>query len=150
MVDTLSTNPASLDFGAFRFYSRCLMPDISVLKFGSSVLRSAGDLHVAVDEIYRRWRAGAQVLAVVSAFEGVTDRLIAEIAEDLGSDYPEAVAAYVATGETQTAALLMGSLRQYGLPARLVSPREIGLTAVGATLESSPAHLDAIALKRLW
>jgi homoserine dehydrogenase len=126
------------------------MLNVEVLKFGSSVLRSAGDLHVAVDEIYRRWRSGSRVFAVVSAFEGVTDRLMAEVAEDLGSDCPEATAAYVATGEVQTAALLMGSLRQYGLPARLVSPREIGLTAVGTILESSPVRIDRIALKRLW
>lgn len=39
-----------------------------VLKFGSSVLRSAGDLHIAVDEIYRHWRLGYRILAVVSAF----------------------------------------------------------------------------------
>jgi homoserine dehydrogenase len=126
------------------------MPTVEVLKFGSSVLRSASDMHVAVDEIYRRWRSGCRVLAVVSAFEGVTDRLMAEVAEDLGSDCPEATAAYVATGEEQTAALLMGSLRQYGLPARLVCPREIGLTAVGSILESSPVRLDRIAFEGLW
>ena len=42
------------------------MPDVEVLKFGSSVLRSPDDLHVAVDEIYRRWRGGFRILAVVS------------------------------------------------------------------------------------
>jgi homoserine dehydrogenase len=54
------------------------MSKIEVLKFGSSVLRSASDLHIAVDEIYRRWRSGRRVLAVVSAFEGITDKLMAE------------------------------------------------------------------------
>jgi hypothetical protein len=34
-----------------------------VLKFGSSVLRSRSELPVAVDEIYRRWRAGSRVVA---------------------------------------------------------------------------------------
>jgi hypothetical protein len=29
------------------------MPAVEVLKFGSAVLRSSEDLHVAVDEIYR-------------------------------------------------------------------------------------------------
>jgi len=78
------------------------------------------DLHVAVDEIYRRWRSGARVLAVVSAFEGVTDRLMAEVAEDLGSECPQATAAYVATGEQQTAALLMGRapIRPAGSPGK--------------------------------
>ena len=44
------------------------MFSIEVLKFGSSVLRSAADLHVAVDEIYRHFRSGRYVLATVSAF----------------------------------------------------------------------------------
>jgi homoserine dehydrogenase len=126
------------------------MPLVKVLKFGSSVLRSPGDLHVAVDEIYRRWRSGYRVLAVVSAFEGVTDELMGEVADALGSDCSEATAAYVATGERQTGALLLGSLRQHGLPARLVSPREIELIAEGPLLESSPVCVDAVAVERLW
>src|SRR5882762_6667481 len=111
---------------------------IEVLKFGSSVLRSPGDLHVVVDEIYRWWRSGCRVLAVVSAFEGVTDDLMAEVAESVGSECGEAVAVYVATGELKAGALLLGSLRQYGLPARLVEPREIGLVGEGEVLEGTP------------
>src|SRR5580658_9813441 len=93
-----------------------------VQKFGSSVLRSAGDLHIAVDEIYRHWRAGCRVLAVVSAFEDVTDSFMGEVMDTIGAECPEATAAYVATGEQQTAALLLGSLHQYGLPARIIVP----------------------------
>jgi hypothetical protein len=51
---------------------RCLMTDFEVLKFGSSVLRGPEDLQVAVDEIYRRWRSGSHVLAVVSAFAPIS------------------------------------------------------------------------------
>jgi homoserine dehydrogenase len=126
------------------------MLKVEVLKFGSSVLRSPGDLHVAVDEIYRRWRSGYRILAVVSAFEGVTDELMGEVADALGSDCPEATAAYVATGEQQTGALLLGSLLQCGLPARFVSPREIGLIAEGSLLESAPVRVDASVLEQLW
>jgi len=64
------------------------MSSIEVLKFGSSVLRTAKDLRVAVDEIYRRWRSGFRVIAVVSAFEGVTDALIAEVTAAAGADCP--------------------------------------------------------------
>src|SRR5882724_3820256 len=93
-------------------HQRCLMPAVEVLKFGSSVLRSPGDLLVAVDEIYRRWRSGFRVLAVVSAFESETDQLMADVADIVGTECPEAMAAYVATGEERTAALLHGSLHQ--------------------------------------
>ena len=116
------------------------MPDIEVLKFGSSVLRTPRDLDIAVDEIYRRWRGGCRVLAVVSAFEGITDELMAEVVDVLGADCPEATAAYVATGEQRTAALLAGSLQNSGIPSRLIDPREIGLIAEGSFTESTPAN----------
>jgi homoserine dehydrogenase len=87
------------------------MPDVEALKFGSSVLCTSRQLHVAVDEIYRRWRDGRRIIAVVSAFERVTDELMTEVIRVLGAESPEAAAAYVATGEQRTAALLLGSLR---------------------------------------
>jgi homoserine dehydrogenase len=127
------------------------MSKVEVLKFGSSVLRSSADLYLAVDEIYRRWRGGRRVLAVVSAFEGVTNKLLGEITDLLGEDCPEATAAYLSTGEQQTAALLLGSLRRCGLPARIVDPREIGLVAEGLVTESSPVRIDQIELlNQLW
>jgi homoserine dehydrogenase len=126
------------------------MSFVEVLKFGSSVLRSPRDLYVAVDEIYRRWRSGCRVLAVVSAFEGITDELMAEVAEVLGGDCPEATAAYVATGEQRTAALLLGALQKSGLPARMIDPREIGLIAEGSFAESTPVRVDVTALDQLW
>jgi homoserine dehydrogenase len=123
---------------------------VEVLKFGSSVLKCADDLHFAVDEIYRRWRAGRRVLAVVSAFEGETDRLFEESSRVFGADSPQAAAAYVATGEQRTAALLAGSLHRCGIPARTLCPREIGLLAHGPNLESDPVQVDESALERLW
>jgi homoserine dehydrogenase len=126
------------------------MSDIEVLKFGSSVLRTPRDLHIAVDEIYRRWRGGRRILAVVSAFEGITDALIAEVADVLGADCPEATAAYIATGEQRTAALLAGSLQNSGIPSRLIDPREIGLIAEGSFTESTPVRVDEAALDQLW
>jgi homoserine dehydrogenase len=126
------------------------MPDVEVLKFGSSVLRSPRDLHIAVDEIYRRWRGGRRILAVVSAFESITDQLMAEVADALAADCPEAAAAYVATGEQRTAALLMGSLQICGIPSRVIDPREIGLIAEGSLLESTPVRVDVEALDQLW
>lgn len=51
------------------------MPErIVVLKFGSSVLRSHADLPSVVHEIYRWYRDGAIVIAVVSAIGGATEQ----------------------------------------------------------------------------
>ena len=126
------------------------MHSTEILKFGSSVLRTPDDLHIAVDEIYRRWRSNRLVLAVVSAFEGVTDQLIEDASDMFGTASPHATAAYVATGEQRTAALLAGLLGLSGIPARVIEPREIGLTAQGDALESVPTGLDRSALERFW
>jgi homoserine dehydrogenase len=126
------------------------MPATEILKFGSSVLRSPRDLHVAVDETYRRWRSGCRVLVVVSAFEGITDELLAEVADVLGADSPQASAAYVATGEQRTAALVIGSLQNSGIPSRLIDPREIGLMAEGTFTDSRPVRVDEAVFDQLW
>ena len=95
------------------------MSPVEVLKFGSSVLRTQDDLPVAVDEIYRHWRSGCCVLAVVSAFEGVTDRLFKEAESLFGVDSGDATAAFVAAGEERTAALLVEALVRCGMRARI-------------------------------
>src|SRR4030095_1816927 len=93
---------------------------IVVLKFGSSVLRSEKDLPSAVHEIYRWWREGAQVLAVVSAFGDTTDQLLRR-AENV-HDQPDksALATLLATGEAASSALLALALNKVGISARLV------------------------------
>src|ERR1700734_1098984 len=124
-------NPASLMVFRRLRNLRCLMRQVEVLKFGSSVLRSPADLQVAVDEIYRRWRSGSRILAVVSAFEGVTDQLFKEAESLFAASESGATAAYIAQGEQRTAALLSASLMRCGMSARMVEPRDIGLIAEG-------------------
>ena len=127
------------------------MLPVVVLKFGSSVLATATELPLAVDEVYRRLREGSRVLAVVSAFAGDTDRLFARAREVLGDEAaPDAVAAFVATGELQSAALLAGALLRSGVAARIVDPREINLRVEGCALEADPVSVDEVALHALW
>ena len=130
------------------------MPLVEVLKFGSSVLRSPDDLPVAVDEIYRRWRSGCHVLAVVSAFEGVTDQLIRDASELFGSSSAQSSpAAYVATGEQRTAALLTAACSRcaLGIPARIVrAAQRSGCSLQAPLCESAPVRVDIEVLQRLW
>ncbi|UQV17500.1 hypothetical protein MU852_11510 [Brevundimonas albigilva] len=53
-------------------------PEVVVLKFGSSILRSPDDAPLVASACYGHVRAGRKVVAVVSAFAGATDRLLAE------------------------------------------------------------------------
>lgn len=117
-----------------------------VLKFGSSVLRTEADLPSAVHEIYRWSREGFDVAAVVSAFEGVTDRLLKQ-ARDLGADPEQGVgvsgiASLVASGERESAAALQIALARAGVPASVLDPLSAGLRVEGDGLAGEPTDLD--------
>lgn len=119
------------------------MRQIIVLKFGSSVLRSAEDLPNVVHEVYRWFREGHGVIAVVSAIGKTTEALICEAQRLTESPEPFATAELLATGERTSAALLGIALDRSGVPARVVNPREIGFEVAGTPLDSEPVSLDA-------
>ena len=121
-------------------------PSIVVLKFGSSVLQTEADLPQAIDEIYREWREGRRVIAVVSAFAGVTDRRFAQTRAS-SSDLHEQ-AAWVAGGEEESGTKLAAALVANGVSARYVDAREAGLRAHGEPHESTPVSLNASYLRQ--
>jgi homoserine dehydrogenase len=125
------------------------MQNIIVLKFGSSVLRSAADLPNIVHEIYRWYREGHRVIAVVSAIGKTTETLIRESRLFTDSPEPFATAELLATGERTSAALLGIALDRSGVPARVVNPREVGFEVAGAPLDSEPVRLDTARVREL-
>lgn len=115
---------------------------LHVLKFGSSVLRTIEDLPVVAGEIYRQRRAGAQVIAVVSALAGETDRLLAE-AEAAGRGVgTSGIADLVSLGEERAAALLALACDRIGVPTRIFRPEELGVLTEGDPLRAHPVSLD--------
>jgi homoserine dehydrogenase len=119
------------------------MPErIVVLKFGSSVLCSHADLPSVVHEIYRWYRDGARVIAVVSAIGDATEQLIRQSRELFATPEPWATAELLATGERTSAALLGIALDRAGIPARVVNPREIGLEVRGEPLDGEPFAIN--------
>jgi homoserine dehydrogenase len=122
---------------------------IVVLKFGSSVLRAREDLPSAVHEIYRWYREGHRVIAVVSAIGDATDLLLSGARELAADPEPYALAELLATGERASAALLGVALDRVGIRARVVDPRDIGLLALGTVLDSEPVGVDRERLKAL-
>jgi len=122
---------------------------IVVLKFGSSVLRAREDLPSAVHEIYRWYRDGHRVIAVVSAIGDATDLLLASARDLASSPEPYALAELLATGERAAAALLGVALDRVGVRARVVDPRTIGLLALGTVLDSEPVGVNREQLKSL-
>jgi homoserine dehydrogenase len=125
------------------------MNKLIVLKFGSSVLKSADDLPNVVHEIYRWYREGHRVIAVVSAVGNSTEQLIRASRMLTEAPEPFATAELLATGERTSAALLGIALDRAGVPARVVNPREIGFEVAGSPLDSEPVRLDAYRIEEL-
>lgn len=113
-----------------------------VLKFGSSVLRDKNDLPSAVHEIYRHWRNGFRVVAVVSAFGNTTNKLL-QLANDVSPEAQHpAIATLVGTGEAASSALLTIALHRAGIPAKLLDPAQAGFRTVGNEFNSEPLAIN--------
>jgi homoserine dehydrogenase len=123
--------------------------DIVILKLGSSVLRSGADLPRVVSEIYRHVRLGEHVVAVVSAFAGVTDRISCDARRWIAQPNASALAAAFATGEMESATQLVFALERSGVPVSFVDPRDVSLRTRGDRLNAEPASLDAIRLGQI-
>jgi len=120
---------------------------LTVVKFGSSVLRGEGDLPAVVEEI-ARWLGREQyVLVVVSAFGNTTEELFKRASAYGGATNDEAVARLVATGEEQSAALVCLALASAGIPTKVLGPEQIRLIAEGATLD---ARISGVSAERIW
>ncbi|WP_288759393.1 homoserine dehydrogenase [uncultured Brevundimonas sp.] len=123
-------------------------PEVVVLKFGSSILRSPDDAPLVASACYGHVRAGRKVVAVVSAFAGATDRLLAE-ARALGLPHSNALLpGYVALGEEKSAALTAVACDRVGLDACALSVRELGIVAEGEPEHARPCGLRADHLKQ--
>jgi homoserine dehydrogenase len=121
---------------------------LTVLKFGSSVLRSEADLPAAVHEIYRWIRNGHRVISVVSAIGDSTEELLSK-AHTFGTGVSDqAVAALLATGEATSAALLSLALDRAGVPAVILDEVRLGLRTRGPVLNSEPCGIDVSAVER--
>lgn len=121
---------------------------ITVLKFGGSVLRMEDDLAAGVHEVYRWLRQGRRVVAVVSAFEGTTDALVAKARSYTDAPGIDAHSLLLSTGECTTAALLCLALARAGVPARVLGPHALGLRTRGEGTDADPASIDLAALQR--
>ena len=109
---------------------------ISVLKFGSSILRTEEDLPTVAEEVRFWLKGGGRVIAVVSAFGDTTEKLFERCRRYGDPSNEEALAALVATGEQGSAALVALALSKAGIEARVLDPVEIELRAYGVPLDA--------------
>ena len=119
---------------------------IIVLKFGSSVLRDENDLPTVVHEIYRWWREGYQVVAVVSAFGDTTNELSQRAHSVCDQPSDALVATLLATGESASSALLGLALKRAGIPATVFDAEQASLATDGPTLDAHLVSVNSTAL----
>ncbi len=120
--------------------------DISVLKFGSSVLSDDSSFSRAVHLVYQRVRAGHKVVAVTSAIGSTTDELSRRA--DRWSAHESHRAALLATGELSSAALLGLALDRAGIDARVLDASACRFVAEGPALEANPKSVDVSRIRR--
>lgn len=98
-----------------------------VQKFGGTSVGSIKRIQRAAELVAKTVQQGHQVVVVVSAMSGETDRLIA-LAQDI-MDNPDAreYAALIATGEQASVALLAMCLIKMGVPARSYTGAQAGI-----------------------
>lgn len=119
---------------------------ITVLKFGGSVLAGPDALADAVAEVRRALGAGSRVVAVTSAFSGVTERLLEIAHARFRAPAEKPLASLLATGESRSAAFLSLALDDAGVPNELLDPDGIGLRVRGTWLDSEPVDVDRAAV----
>jgi len=104
---------------------------LEVFKFGGSSLRSLDDMEIMADKIARYRQKGIQVVAVVSAMHGSTDRLI-DLARCVSAGrHCREVDRLLSTGEQQSVALLAMALERKGIKAMSLSGSEAGIRGKG-------------------
>lgn len=125
-----------------------IFPPSVVLKFGGSVLHSPADFPSVMSEIQGYLDQNTKVVAVVSAFYGVTETLIAQAkSENLSTD-SVAYAELVASGEMRSAEELTNYLVQHDLPAAVATPRQLSFTAQGPRISATPQGIQPQALNQ--
>lgn len=122
-------------------------PSLCVVKFGSSVLETPKHARRAAEEVARLAARGG-VVAVVSAFAGETDGLLAEARDLAGGARSRHAAALVSLGETRAGLALAIACEAAGLDAAFLDIAAIGLRADGPDDEAAPTRVDGEALAR--
>ena len=115
---------------------------ITVLKFGSSILRDEGDLPAVVGEVGALAAAGHRVVAVVSAMGGSTDDLLGRAGRICSNPDSSALSSLLATGEATSAALLAMALNRGGIPAAVLDPGRVGPVTRGPLLDAEPVSFN--------
>ena len=120
---------------------------LTVLKFGSSILRTENDIGLLVEEVHRWLSEKSRVIVVVSAIGKTTDRLMNQAVQYGENFNQEGVATLASTGELASAALLTLGLGRAGIATTILDPARFGLLAKGPLLNAELSHADEVPVR---
>ncbi len=110
-----------------RFGGRVRVMALIVQKFGGTSVGSIERIRLVAEIVQKTIASGDQVVVVVSAMAGETDRLV-RLAHELSPDPPEReMDMLMSSGERVTSALLAICLNNMGIPARSMTGRQVGI-----------------------
>ena len=119
----------------------CSAYNCVVLKFGGSVLHSPSDFPLIAGEIQRFVDRKQKVVAVVSAYYGVTEKLLKKASRQ-GLDVESVeYAELIARGEFQSAEQLVNYLNENKFKATMRSPSSLDFIAKGNRSAATPVSL---------
>lgn len=112
-----------------------------VQKYGGSSVGTIDRIRNVARRLIEVHQAGNQVVAVISAMGGVTDKLIA-LAHQVMENPPEAeMDVLLATGEQQSIALLCMAIEDMGYKARSFTGSQAGVYTYGSHTRGRIAHI---------
>jgi aspartate kinase len=119
-----------------------------VQKFGGTSVGSIDRIRNVAARMKRTRDEGNQVVGVVSAMSGVTDKLIG-MAKELGENPSEReLDVLLATGEQQSIALVAMALHELGVEAASITGRQAGIFTTGSHTRGRISNMDPSLMKR--
>ncbi|MHB8369898.1 MAG: aspartate kinase [Leptospirales bacterium] len=119
-----------------------------VMKFGGTSVRDVVRIRQVAGRVARVRREGHEVVAVVSAMAGDTDRLI-RLAQEITPDPSDReLDMLLSSGERITSALLAMALSEDGIPSRSFSGRQVGIHTDSTHTKARIEHIDGSRLER--
>ena len=119
-----------------------------VQKFGGTSVANVDRINAVADRVEKFKKEGHQIIVVVSAMSGETNKLIGLAEDMMGSPEPRELDAIVSTGEQVTAGLTALALINRGIPAKSYSGNQIKILTDQAHTKARILKIDDKAIKQ--
>lgn len=118
-----------------------------VQKYGGTSVGTVERIQAVAEKISRFLKDGHQIVVVVSAMSGETNRLIGMAKQIHDDPTPREMDVLVSTGEQVTIALLSMALHKLGVGARSYTGSQVSITTDSSFMKARIEHIDDRAMR---